>query len=461
MNLKLHLTAVFLFLVTIAMASTTVPAVISSSQVWNASGSPYLISSNVIIDAGVSLDIKPGVRVVSDGNYRITVNGRLTAIGTYDSVISFQSLTIYFSDTSADYNPSLNTGSQFKNCSFKTFSKSSGQCIILDRTDMKIDYCLFDSISYPIYGNNSDSVKLWVSNSIFNSNGFGFLITGLRVNTYLSFTNCAVMSIGYITLAENSVISNCYFYGPRYYPSINVSSTSKKALISCNYFKNGKDTYAPAIDLSSVSSYGCNIQVQNNEFDSMAVFFKMSCFYYATDTININNNDFLNYTTKAVYYNGCFSGTGTWHWVDFTGNYWNTTDTTLIKNAIFDYRNDAKVPFLVDFSSFKSNRVSYCWPPSPADAPKKQNTSGMHLSPSGSPVLFSPNPARNSITIAAGNSIISEVILYDLSGRVILQKSFSTERVTIDLSSLPPGIYLAEMHYMNGETSRSKFMHIE
>src|SRR5438874_953521 len=118
MKLKLPLFILSILLCRLTSASTNVPAVISSNQVWTAGGSPYLITSDVLITQGVSVDVKPGVSVFSGTGNKLTVNGRLTAIGSSDSLITFHAMTIYFSDTAVDYDILTNTGSRFKNCNF-------------------------------------------------------------------------------------------------------------------------------------------------------------------------------------------------------------------------------------------------------------------------------------------------------------------------------------------------------
>ncbi len=63
--------------------------------------------------------------------------------------------------------------------------------------------------------------------------------------------------------------------------------------------------------------------------------------------------------------------------------------------------------------------------------------------------VFYPNPAHDMITIAVKNSIdeISGIKLYDLSGKIILEKSYSTIKMseTVDLSKISKGMYFIEV----------------
>lgn len=443
MKLRLLITTFFLAFFSALNASTTVPAVITTNQVWDITGSPYLINANVLLNQGITVDVKPGVSIIASGQFKLTVNGTLKAVGKADSVILIKGLSIYFSDSSVDFNPTTFAGCQFKNCAFRSPYKSSSiSAIILDRTHLSIDYCNFDSISYPIQGSgNGDSINLYISNSIFHGDAFGYLIYGLRQKSFLSFTNNAVYNFGQISLPEASIIQYCYFYGLRYYPCINDYGYARSSTISCNYFKNGNYPYTPAIDLSTSSAGGRHIIIQNNEFDSMQLFIDMPCTYIATDSVEVTNNDFLYYTYKVVSYSSCFSGNGTYHNVDFTNNYWNTADTTLIKNAIYDFRNNGKVPYKIDFSNFKKSPVSNCWPLSPGDAPKKQNSGIGKSNKSTSHFSIFPNPASSSLQIETDleGSLICEIT--DITGRSVLITNIDNTHSDIDVRALKPGIY--------------------
>ena len=56
--------------------------------VWSAAGSPYHLVGDVRVPPGESLTIEPGVEVIADGHYKITVDAStLTARGTPDAMI--------------------------------------------------------------------------------------------------------------------------------------------------------------------------------------------------------------------------------------------------------------------------------------------------------------------------------------------------------------------------------------
>ncbi|MDD2890635.1 MAG: right-handed parallel beta-helix repeat-containing protein [bacterium] len=68
--------------------ATNVSGSISTNTVWDNAGSPYIVTDNIGIDAGVRLDIQPGVEIRLDSAKNIEVYGTLSAIGTNaDSII--------------------------------------------------------------------------------------------------------------------------------------------------------------------------------------------------------------------------------------------------------------------------------------------------------------------------------------------------------------------------------------
>ena len=60
---------------------------------WTTNGSPYVIALNSTVIAGGSLTIEPGVTVILGSDVRLSVEGKLTAVGTVDAPIIFRGTT--------------------------------------------------------------------------------------------------------------------------------------------------------------------------------------------------------------------------------------------------------------------------------------------------------------------------------------------------------------------------------
>ena len=61
----------------------------SVSGVWDLANSPYNIVGHTNVESGTNLTIDPGVEVVFEGNYFLTISGTLICTGTEENLISF------------------------------------------------------------------------------------------------------------------------------------------------------------------------------------------------------------------------------------------------------------------------------------------------------------------------------------------------------------------------------------
>jgi hypothetical protein len=77
---------------TFRMESVTyVGSYISSDATWELANSPYVITNDVLVDAGSTLTIEPGVEVRFNGSFTFRVAGSLYAIGNENNPVVFTS----------------------------------------------------------------------------------------------------------------------------------------------------------------------------------------------------------------------------------------------------------------------------------------------------------------------------------------------------------------------------------
>jgi hypothetical protein len=209
---------------TFLYAQTTIPGG-NVSGAWTAAGSPYLIQGNITVPSGSTLNIGPGVSVVFQGYYALTVNGFLEAVGTEtDSIHFFPANTttgwnsIRFADAPDSSHLSYCTVSYTGNFIFGTGGIScTNSNPVITRCRISNNNGRTMSISYAggIALNNSNADISWctISNNYSGQNGGGInvynsspVITGCNIAG-----NETIQHGGGISIYANSspIITNC------------------------------------------------------------------------------------------------------------------------------------------------------------------------------------------------------------------------------------------------------------
>lgn len=425
-----------------AFTQTTVSGTISKNVVWDISGSPYNIVSNVVVNQGVSVTIKPGVVLFSSSNTKIVINGELIAEGNKDSIIEFKSVETNFTKLSNDYNPLTGKGNRFSYCKFTNpAGKLSAYQVNLEKSAVRIDQSHFQDIYYCIYGGPSDSVKVWVSNTNFNNlkNSSGYPIYMYNTGTFLSLDNCQFSNYGNIYAAENNDIKNSYFRPFANNMVFYFSHYTKSLKFSCNLIRKAK----LALDLANVSINGFKAVLQNNEFDSCGLVIQLSC-SKNYDTIKVVGNNFRRFTQKNIEVVHAAPPNSIFKTLDFSGNYWITTDTNDILNTILDFRQNPKLIYKLNIDNFRTTPVNQCWPVIQGQT----NSLFQHIKEPG--VVIYPNPVNDKLTIKFDGLISnqSSAQILDITGKRIDADiiSSASNEITLDTRNLNPGIYLLELN---------------
>ena len=204
-------------------ASTDVPDEISVDTVWTPDDSPYVVSSEVIVDAGATLTIQPGAIVKFDGG-NISFLGQLDAQGTTLNPIYFTSLydDTIGGDTDGDggeSGPTPYDGGRLEFMSEATSIISHanisylGDGISILNSSLSMSDLTYSSSSVI----TSRSSNLSIKNAIVNDLSAGFIESFDNSNTTLdsitlnSTEDDAVMAYGSSNLAiTNSSFSNVF-----------------------------------------------------------------------------------------------------------------------------------------------------------------------------------------------------------------------------------------------------------
>lgn len=347
-------------------AQTTLPAIISSDQVWTVSGSPYIISQNTYVDTGVSITIQPGVHVKSLGTgLQLILDGELQALGTKDSLIKFDTITIKTSPKTIGYDVVSGNGFRLNYCEF--VGSGNGTVLSLLYTDVKITNSTFAQFGTAIRfsPSNTSGNTLEVRGCHFDNilgNGFGYPLyatgtKGTSIVTNNTFLNSYTIYVyGDITFEENEVYN---------INSIAISSyNSKECRIKCNNIR--KLNYDMDINVSGDTT---KVLFLNNTLDSVGYKYTnynmLNVSKLGTNSSllgsKFNNNNFLNSKNPTkILIKGNNTVLTTFETLDFKDNYWGTTDSSIIAGQIRDYNDNITIYAKADFSNFDSSMKPNC-----------------------------------------------------------------------------------------------------
>jgi|GEM_PF-2243458 len=135
-NPKIKIILLIMFFCFWELSSTTVWGIeVGGPQagVWTLEGSPYIVTSDIIVPTGMTLKIEPGIVVKFDGYYGITVNGTLIAEGIVGKRIVLTSIHDKEFGNTARQTNSMPTNKDWKGIEFTAASRQTSKldvCII-------------------------------------------------------------------------------------------------------------------------------------------------------------------------------------------------------------------------------------------------------------------------------------------------------------------------------------------
>lgn len=265
--------SLFIILKFISFGQTNVSGGIYQNTTWNLAGSPYLVTSSIVVFPGKTLTIEPGVEVkitpdysFNTGNLRyIEIRGSLVALGTQNAPIVFRSAAneIQGSHSWMGINIKGSQGGTFQMDNFKLFDSFYGlyNDVSEPGTSYNFSNCHFKNNNYAIQLN----ADMNYTNCIFESNGVG---QAAQIS-YGSLTanNCQFLNNFCSFTWSNSVnVTNCLFQGNQ-----NNIVGSPGIFDNCQFIDN---------EYAFAEAYGHTIQ---------------NC-YFAQNTIGVDNSGGSNIT---------------------------------------------------------------------------------------------------------------------------------------------------------------------
>jgi hypothetical protein len=368
-----------LFLIGQIQAQTTVPALITSNQIWTAAGSPYLINQNTYLDTGVSVKVMPGAVITGSGSYTtLSINGEFQVLGNKDSLVQISGLIITYSAKSMGYNATTGRGAYMQFADVKGTGVAN-KAIEIWSNNFTINNSKVYEAYYAIYFYNIGYAK-----GILNIDKCE--VSGVKGTTYHQGTILTIYGDSSKTYITNSTFN----YG-RAIQTYGYVEANKNVFhdiediqfgqnvdlnITCNTFKKMEN--GVKITLRGKSN---NDQVifENNTLDSCVKKPIVSTNYmftienftlYPTNhpQLFINDNNFLEAPRKINIY-GSNPQPTTYKSLNFKNNYWGTTNTAAIDTMIKDYADNINIYGKVDYSNYASSPVTTCQSSSPCPTP--------------------------------------------------------------------------------------------
>jgi len=320
-----------------ALSGTYVYNDITDDTFWTASGSPYVINTNLTISSGTTLTIDPGVTVKFRGNYSIINNGIIDAQGDPGDHISFE---YYISSAQVPgswnqiyiYAP-YSGYVQLNYCDIK--GAAIGLNFESQVSGNQIYNTTFSSCTTGIAGSVNGMTRLYIASSTFSDCGIG------TTANYYAMTDCYFVKNATAVRSARGTVSNSLFennYSAIYNPGSQPSgfSVTKSSFISnTNYaFYAEMDLTYCYFENNGVAAYvdGSRKTIGNTLTGNA------TGFVYVLSASETESEFHHNNITGSAFHDLVVNAG---HNVDLSYNWWGTTVTAVIDQKIDDINNTA------------------------------------------------------------------------------------------------------------------------
>ncbi len=338
-----------------ANAQTEVYGEITTDITWSAAGSPYVFTSQVVVDENATLTIEPGV-TVDLTSFSLQVKGTLNARCNSSNPIMFDSQSttlspsntaqIIFEPSSTDFNITESTGCILENAEINAAISIDGSSPMVSGCQIKGGVTITQAAP-TITGNNISEGGVAYAISIERESAptiSSNTISGNTIGISFNFPDNGYADNKYNANVENNTIIDCEtgigvgkcedtirVYGNLIYGSnaaLKVVNASAAVTIQYNLIMNN----SLGIDI------GAQLAIEENTIFNNTV----GIYYQTTEQSLISNNNIMN-NTQYNFEN--LSPTN----LEAVYNYWGTRDIPTINQTIYDKNNNetlGKVEYL-------------------------------------------------------------------------------------------------------------------
>jgi hypothetical protein len=307
--------------------ATNVGGAYATNQHWTTAGSPYIVTSNIIILADLTVDAGVLVKFNSGLQIRIASTGTFNVNGTLADSVTFTSNNaipargdwnqIWLDQTTNTININY---AKIKYANYGIYSWHS----LANITHTRIEQCS----NYGAYISNSG-----ISNVDFctiKHNTIGILLDqyGSITNSNVSNNDSSGISIYiYFGTVSNCTVTNNYYGILNNYP---FGTPITNNIIQNNHFGiyGGGDITGNTIQNNTIGIYASRGPINCNNFNNNSAF-------------NLSYQDF--FVGEPI--------------IDATGNYYNTTDSVTIDNTIYDVFDNASLSGYFVFSPYATSLI--------------------------------------------------------------------------------------------------------
>ncbi|MCD4793812.1 MAG: T9SS type A sorting domain-containing protein [Bacteroidales bacterium] len=441
----------------IQLEDVTLEAVgLSGNLFGTLSAGTYTVTGDITVPEGQSLIIEPGTILLFKQNIKLTAEGELSANGTEADSIIF-----------TRYEDGVTWGGIELN------DEGNSQ-ISYSRVEYSVDrgINIFDYSYKKYFGNKENTGNIIVRNSVLRNNE-----TGIRVRLASAFLYNLTIYNNQITgiavnggagggLKETLHISNCNIYNnstPAGNGGIYVTMLEDNFythILNCNIYSNNCNIGAITID-GTIPYLSNNNIVNNNSYGVHISDYSWSledCSYIGYN--NVNDNSLGNYHNPPEYVGEIITTNQNGDPCDAFHNIQtdpmfanaNNYDFHLLEGSpcidaglndsvyidfdfdynmrIWDGNNDEND--VVDIGAFEYG------------APVYTNIKNLKKNIHG--IYAYPNPTSGIINFVPSNYNIHQLIISDITGKILIKKTTMQQNETIDLSSFESGIYIIRIY---------------